>query len=154
MYSASVALSVLGLGFLAWAGLSIADKHAHTAVVLIAWALVTFSPILLFTWPAECRVIDTEGGPCQETAYGLLFGCTDYYHWWPKFFARLGLKKEALRGMQRHEPSGSYARMYQDALEQQPVRVIIENSRFNTCGTLAGIICAAVGVTQLVISFR
>jgi hypothetical protein len=151
MYTLSVVLFLLSLIFVVWMLLSVVDKHPHTAVVLAAWTLVSFSPIPLITWPTECRFINKRGRPCPKATYGFMFGCMYYYHWWPKFFARLGLKKEALREVQRREPSDDLALMYQAALEGKPVRVIMDNGPFGACVNLAGIVSAVAGVIGLLI---
>ena len=103
MTTLSVGLFIAFLVLAVWTVAALRRGDIHTATVRIAWALVALGVIGLKTWPTECRVID-DGEPCTTTVYGFLFGCLDDYHWWPKFFARIGLQKEALRRVERHPP--------------------------------------------------
>lgn len=41
--------------------------------------------------PTKCRVTFTATGrPCQNPAYGAIFGCRGQNHYWPKALARIG----------------------------------------------------------------
>lgn len=151
MTTLAVWLFVITIFLLAWAALSIYEKHAPTALVLIAWALIFVSPVPLFIWPTECRVVNKRGNACTQTTFGFLFGCSRYYHWWPKFFARLGYKRSALSRIYKTQPTGNANLMHQAVSETRPVKVAIEDSALTTCGTWAGIISAAVGVIGLIV---
>lgn len=151
MTTLAVWLFLIGMALVVWAVLSIHDKHAHTGHVLIAWALIFVSPIPLFIWPTECRVINTRGKACTQTTFGFLFGCSRYYHWWPKFFARLGYRRSTLKQAYQHPPTGNTTVMHQAAPESKPVKVRVEDSVLTVCGTWAGIISAAVGIVGLIV---
>lgn len=151
MTTLAVWLFLTAIALVAWAVFSIHDKHAHTAVALIAWALIVVSPIPLFIWPTECKVINTRGKACMQTSFGFLFGCKRYYHWWPKFFARLGYRRSTLKQASQHQPTGNTTVMHQAALESEPIKVRVEDNALTVCGTWAGIISAATGVIGLIV---
>jgi len=151
MTTLAVWLFLIAAALVVWAAFSIHDKHPHTALVLTAWALIFVSPIPLFIWPTECRVINKRGNACTQTTFGFLFGCRRYYHWWPKFFARLGYKRSALKQAYQHQPVGNTIVMHQAAPDSAPLKVRVEDNTLTVCGTWAGIISAAVGVIGLIV---
>ena len=157
MTSTSVALILLALCLAACAGLAISANDVQIGIVLIALALLIMSPIPLFIWPTECRVINKSGNPCKQTAYGFLFGCSYYYHWWPKFFARLGFHTEALRQVGYHQSAANKSTTVRESAAQpqaEPPRVRIDDSALSVCGTWAGIVSAATGVIGLIVAIH
>jgi hypothetical protein len=154
MTTLSAFLFVAVVGFVAWTVDSIRRGHIHAGIVQILWALVFLSFILFFTWPTRCRVITTSGKPCRRTAYGFLFGCSGYFHWWPKFFARIGLQKDALRQVERHRPGGNTAATHQLPLEEQPIRVSVEDTGLSICGFWVGVVGALAGVVQVILAIH
>lgn len=156
MTSTSVALILLGLGLVACAALAISTNDTQTGSVLIALALLIVSPIPLCMWPTECRVINKSNNPCKQTAYGFLFGCSHYYHWWPKFFARLGFHREALRqaGYHRSDANTSTVHRSEPQPQSEPLRIRIDDSALSMCGTWAGIVSAATGVVGLIVTIH
>lgn len=156
MTSTSVALILLGLCLVGCAALAINTNDTQTGIVLIALALLFVSPIPLCIWPTECRVINKSGNPCKQTAYGFLFGCSYYYHWWPKFFARLGFHREALRQVRYHQSDANTSTALRSGPQPQsePLRVRIDDSTLSMCGTWAGIVSAATGVITLIVAIH
>lgn len=154
MTTLSAFLFLTAVGLVTWAIDSIRHKNVHSGIVLILWALALLSLISLFTWPTQCRVLTSKGKPCRGTAYGFLFGCRGYFHWWPKFFARIGLRREALTQIERSRPTGNYVAMRQLGSEGEPIRVSVDDSRLSICGFWVGVVGALAGVVQIILAIH
>ena len=149
----SVGLFLAFLAIVIWTVAALRRGDIHTASVRIAWALASLSAIGLATWPTECRVISYDGEPCTTTVYGFLFGCLDDYHWWPKFFARIGMQKDALRRIDRHKPERQREAAYQCPPEGEPVRVKIDDDGLTLCGFWVSVVSAVAAVIQVITIF-
>jgi hypothetical protein len=151
--------AVSGLLFLAVAGLVTAGavglRHDYflTGIELIGWALVPLAVLLGFTLPVLCKVKTTSRKACGNWAYGLLFGCNKAAgHWTGKFLVRLGLKGDEARPVQRREPKGAQALMYQPSPKSKPVKVTVEESGLAKCGFWIGLVSGAVGIVEAVVT--
>ena len=118
---------------------------------LAVWACLPLALLLGFTLPVRCRVRTTRGTACGNSAYGLLFGCSNAAgHYWGKFRARLGVGKD----ISEQAPVGRQtAVMYQPAAGPQTVKLTIEDSALTKCGSWATLISAVATVIGVVATF-
>jgi hypothetical protein len=146
----------LGFAFLCLATFAVVafkNRSFTTALDLIGWSFMPLAVTLAFTWPTRCRVTTSRGKPCKGNAYGFLFGCNAYNHFWTKFFVRLGLQKDAQRTVERHQSTGGDAMANRPASDGRPIAVTITENRRDICGFWIGVISAAAGVIQVITSF-
>jgi hypothetical protein len=119
------------------------------------WCSAPLAFILMFSWPARCRVIDWEDGHvCETIVGGFLFGCVDEAHKWDKFFARLGLNRGAVGKLQRryrHEqPTMMHHSRSGDEPSSEPPLVRIDDSALSIFSCWVGIISGALTVIQVI----
>jgi hypothetical protein len=153
-YTQSAWLFLIALFFAAWTILSLHDKDAHAALITAALALFPASLIPLFIWPTECGFTTRQGMPCRETTFGFLFGCTRYYHFWPKFLVRIHLLREAQRLVGTRQQSGDATVQHQAAPSNSIPVVRVEDTALSLCGTWAGIISATISVIGFAIAIH
>jgi hypothetical protein len=103
--------------------------------------------LLGFTWPTTCRVKTTRRKPCGNASYGFLFGSGKTPgHWRYKFLYQLGLQREVIKPLQPRKRNGSYAVMYQDTPEVNPIRVTVEDNGLRVCGFWVGVVAAVAAL--------
>jgi hypothetical protein len=146
----------LGFSYICLIGLTIVairDDYLYDALDLLGWSFVPLTLVLGFTWPTRCRVKTSRGRPCKGEAYGFLFGCSRYGHWWSKFFARIGLQKDALRYTEHHASSEGRVSMAQFSSKSEPIRVTVADNGLGVCGFWVGLVSAVASVIQVITSF-
>jgi hypothetical protein len=152
----SAILFVLAASSMAVAVAKMRQHDVLTGFEFGGWAFLPLALLLGFALPVKCRVKTTRGTACGNTAYGLLFGCSNAAgHWLDKFRARLHLQSgtgNPVQPAQRTRPTANYAAMYHIAPGPEPLKVTIEDTTLSRCGVWAGIVSAAVGVAGVIIT--
>ena len=124
----------------------------HEVLPGLQFAFLPLALLLGFTWPTTCRVKTTRRKPCGNASYGFLFGSGKTPgHWRYKFLYRLGLQREeVIKPLQPRKRNGSYAVMYQDTPEVNPIRVTVEDNGLSVCGFWVGVVSAVAALIQVV----
>jgi hypothetical protein len=138
---------------IALAVVAVRRREFLTALDLVGWSLVPLTILAGFTWPTPCRVKTSRGTPCKGEAYGFLFGCSRYHHWWVKFLTRIGRRKDALKYVETHQQPGDYTVMHQPAPESGPIKVTIADNGLSVCGFWIGVASAVGTVIQVIFLF-
>lgn len=149
--AASAFLFVLAVGLILVAVTKVKQHETLAGIQIGVWACLPLALLLGFTVPARCRVRTTRGTACGNSAYGLLFGCSNAAgHYWGKFRTRLGVGKD----ISEQAPIGRQtAMMYQPTSEPQTIRLTIEDSALTKCGSWATLISTVATVIGVVATF-
>lgn len=118
------------------------------------WMLALLAVLLGFVWPTRCKVKTVRRKACKNDAYGFLFGCNRFGHFWDKFRARIGLNRETIDEVARGRAADGVVSLMPAAPEPKPVRVTVENDAMGIWGFWIGVISAVTGITQIVIAIR
>lgn len=132
--------------------------HVSSGIEWMLWCSAPLAFILMFSWPARCRVIDWEDGyVCETIVGGFLFGCVDEAHKWDKFFARLGLNRGALGVLQRRyrqeQPTIAHHPSTEDDSSSEPLLVRIDDSPLSKLSCWVGIFSGLATVMQIIFKF-
>jgi hypothetical protein len=135
-----------------------AFDHQHWAEGFRAVGAAVFAAtaLLVFTIRTTCRVTTYRNRPCQNEAYGFLFGCSKAPgHWLAKFYARLGLQREAASSVTAPAPESS-ARRYGSARPGEPVpqRVVVtvNSGGLGVCGFWFGLVSTLAAVASVILA--
>lgn len=118
------------------------------------WMLALLAVLLGFVWPTRCKVKTARRKACKNDAYGFLFGCNRFGHFWDKFRVRIGLNREAVHEIAHSGATNSVVSLMPAVSEQKPVRVTVENDAMGIWGFWIGVISAVTGIMQVVIALR
>jgi hypothetical protein len=134
-----------------------AFDHRHWAdgFRALGAAVLAATALLAFTLRTACRVTTSRNRPCQNDAYGFLFGCGKVPgHRLAKFYARLGLQREAVRSV---TPAGGSSTSYRggSARSTQPdprtVVVTVNSGGMGACGFWFSLVSTVAAVASVIL---
>jgi hypothetical protein len=125
--------------------------HVSGGINWLLWSLAPLAFILMFSWPARCRVIFWEDRRvCDNMVGGFLFGCVDEAHKWDKVFARLWLNRGALGKLQRHGQWNGQSLPMHHPQSNHPTQ--IKDDARTTCAFWAGMVTTVATIAQLIVA--
>jgi hypothetical protein len=135
-----------------------AFDHRHWAdgFRALGAAVLAAAALLAFTLRTACRVTTSKKRPCQNDAYGYLFGCRNVPgHRLAKFYARLGLQREAVRSVAVPARGSSASYQAGSARSRQPdprtVMVTVNSSGMGVCGFWLSLVSTVAAVASVIL---